>query len=858
VNAGGTAGYSYTTASTFGNGPVNWFSTNQSGSTLSVTANLSSFATLSSPTTYSGSITITGTGPNPLPASQTFTVSITVNPQPNFTTTTLTPFTVVNSYPVSVAPAQTVTVSTTSVPGVPFTVTTSYNNGTGWLVATPSAGSTTSASTPGTITVSPAASASSLAPGTYFASLAITAPSATSPTVVVPVTLIVNPEVTLAVTGSVSFAHTQIFTSPAGTATLNVTTTDGLTPATPATFTVTGTSNAGTPSGLLNIVTTGGTTTGTGVSTPVTISYSKAIADVTAPGTYGGTITVTVTGAGVTTAPQSVTVPWSIVISAQPVIQATPTSLSFQNNYNVTTIQTSSINVNSTPGVPYTALVTSSNGGNWLTITSGASGTTGPSASIGISINPAPTSNSGTPLVAGTYTGAITVTGPLAANSPVTIPVTFIVLPPVIQANPTSLLFNTATTASQTVSFVTNGANATITSAAASSVPAGWLTVVAPANTGTASTVSVNAAGLAPGTYTGVVQYFLTGAFNATIILPVTLVVPPPPVCTITLGNGSPSITISATGTSTAGLYPSVPASLTVSEGGSCGSGTWTATSNVPWLTIVSGSGTGNGSLSYNAFTNANSTARTGIITVSMGSVTATVSILEPVTGFSQTERQIYALYQNVLGREPDSAGLTYWLSQGSLALGTMAAEFESSTEGMDTNWLTLEIYQAINGGSTFASFPGGLAVVRGGNASTLFASLLAASACSSSSQQTVECLYENLLARPPSQTELTAGSALAPYTLFTNIINGNEFQNKGSFAGGPDHTNGLYITMLYYTILNRAPDSGGFTYWVGVANSIGGPGIYYNSPAAQDQIVGNGTANSGFVYSAEFQSDYQ
>ncbi len=69
--------------------------------------------------------------------------------------------------------------------------------------------------------------------------------------------------------------------------------------------------------------------------------------------------------------------------------------------------------------------------------------------------------------------------------------------------------------------------------------------------------------------------------------------------------------------------------------------------------------------------------------------------------------------------------------------------------------------------------------------------------------------------------------------------------------------TNGLFTDLLYFTILGRDPDPGGFQFWLNVANS-GGPGVYFIPPAGTPPLIrsvieGTGAPNQGFVGSAEF-----
>ena len=135
----------------------------------------------------------------------------------------------------------------------------------------------------------------------------------------------------------------------------------------------------------------------------------------------------------------------------------------------------------------------------------------------------------------------------------------------------------------------------------------------------------------------------------------------------------------------------------------------------------------------------------------------------------------------------------------------------------------------------------------------------------------TVQNLYQNLLQRTPTASEISsANSAGLPNWLQTLIAYpndttpvsapNNEFMNTGTFASGPDHSNGLYIAMLYYVILNRDYDQGGFNFWLGIANG-GGAGLLFQGNGGfptRIQILGPGTPGQGFAGSPEFQGLYQ
>ena len=97
------------------------------------------------------------------------------------------------------------------------------------------------------------------------------------------------------------------------------------------------------------------------------------------------------------------------------------------------------------------------------------------------------------------------------------------------------------------------------------------------------------------------------------------------------------------------------------------------------------------------------------------------------------------------------------------------------------------------------------------------------------------------------------------------------EFWSTGTFANHTasctngtctvpgDHTNNLYIYLLYFTTLSRDPDAGGLEFWFGQANS-GGAGILFQGSteaAVRISILGTGAVGEGFIGSGEFQSHF-
>ncbi len=336
-----------------------------------------------------------------------------------------------------------------------------------------------------------------------------------------------------------------------------------------------------------------------------------------------------------------------------------------------------------------------------------------------------------------------------------------------------------------------------------------------------------------------------------------------PPSCT--LGLSAPSASLPATGTSTTGFIPDVPQSFNVSTTAGC---TWTATSSNPGvLAIASGaSGTGPGTVGFTLLNNTHTTQQSYSITVAGNSSSATYTIKQAGSGDSLLYRQVYALYEQILGRDPDSGGFAFWTGSGSAALGQMADSFLTSPEAFNSDFAVMATYQAATGAPpTYAQFTGAFPGVRAGTQTIaqLFMSLIA-----SNSGYSAATLYQNLLNRAPTSSETaSAGTTAAVLAAWFQTLIGypsnstpasapnNEFQSTGTFHAAADHTNSLYVQMLYYTILGRDPDSAGLAFWVGVANS-GGPGVLFQAAGygTRIQILGPGVPNQGFIGSPEFQ----
>jgi hypothetical protein len=196
-----------------------------------------------------------------------------------------------------------------------------------------------------------------------------------------------------------------------------------------------------------------------------------------------------------------------------------------------------------------------------------------------------------------------------------------------------------------------------------------------------------------------------------------------------------------------------------------------------------------------------------------------------------------------------------------------MLDSFLTSPEGFNSDFVVMAAYQAATGNPpTYAQFSAAVAGIRAGTrtAGSLFSSLIG-------SGYTATTLYQNLLGRIPSSSEITEANTAGLASWFQTLIGfpatttpvataNNEFQSTGTFANRTsttgDHTNALYIRLLYFTTLRRDPDPGGLNYWLGVADT-GGAGILFQGSVTLNvriQIDGPGSGQ-GFAGSPEFQA---
>jgi uncharacterized protein (TIGR03437 family) len=244
--------------------------------------------------TYTGSITISPQGDSSTLPSGTLTIPVVLTVSAN-TTVTVSPTSLSfsQSQGATTAPASQ-TVSLTATGGsTTFTASVSPVTGGTWLQVSPLSG--TASSTAGTFTAS--VLQNSLSPGTYTSNIVLTFQNAATPTVTIPVSLVVTTAQTVAATPtSLSYAF-QLGGAAPPTQTIKVTSTGGAATITAAPASTTG---------WLSVTPTSGSTGADG--SPLTLTVTVTPSTLTAAGTYTGAVTITPAGQTPIMVPVTVTV----------------------------------------------------------------------------------------------------------------------------------------------------------------------------------------------------------------------------------------------------------------------------------------------------------------------------------------------------------------------------------------------------------------------------------------------------------------------------------------------------------------------------------------------------------------------
>jgi uncharacterized protein (TIGR03437 family) len=448
---------------------------------------------------YNGTVLVSSTTVN---SFEVVAVTLTVSTLPNLSAS---PASMNFSYQVKGSPPASQTLLVTSDSGSPFvTASASTFSGGAWLSA---AGS---GNTPFDVVVS--VNPAGLAAGVYSGQLLLTSSGAgNSPySILVTFTVSASPVLSAEPT-SLTFAFTLGSPTAPPSQQLKITA-DSPTPVSVL---------ASTSNGVPWL-----SATYAGSSTPLSITVSVNPAGLSS-GNHLGTISVSSPVAG----NSPLLIPVTFSMSAQPVLSALPSSASFVYTPGGPVPTPLPIIIDSTSKVSVQASVSPPT--QWLTVSGGGA----TPATLQLAVNPVG-------LAPGSYTSAVLVTSQGAANSPLSIPVSLTVVSlPSLAASPSALYFTAEgqESVSAPLKVISTGV-AQVPFIASASPNTPWLTVSGAGETPGTVAVQASAVGLTPGVYSGAVVITSTTAFNAPLLVPVTLNVAGAPVIAVS----PPAITFSS------------------------------------------------------------------------------------------------------------------------------------------------------------------------------------------------------------------------------------------------------------------------------------------------------------------------
>jgi uncharacterized protein (TIGR03437 family) len=406
---------------------------------------------------------------------------------------------------------QNLLVSSSTGANVSFTASAKTSTcGSNWLVLSQQSGATPS-------TLSVQVNVSSLSAGTCTGEIDISAPGASNPNVVVPVSLLVsnNPLLQVPTTG-------PTFNYQVGSSNIPAAQNVPITSSTPGvTFTTSAAAAAGSPN-FLTVAPASGTT-----PLALALSLNQPVLATLGPGTYTETVTLTAGGAG--NSPQSF--PVTLIVGSNPILTTNVPSLNFNYQVGQTAPSPQTITLNST-GAPlnYQVAVNATSCAGFLSASPATGTTFAPPPQLQ---NQVVVSANVTGLTPQVCSGNITLTVPGSSTPPLVIPVTLNVSNTAllnVGQNAINLTVLTgAASTTQTVSVSSTDPNNQLPfTAVAATNPVGltWLSVVPNSgNTPNNLQVTINPTTLGPGTYTGSITVSSTAANVPAQTIPVTLVV---------------------------------------------------------------------------------------------------------------------------------------------------------------------------------------------------------------------------------------------------------------------------------------------------------------------------------------------
>ncbi len=369
-----------------------------------------------------------------------------------------------------------------------FQATASTDLGGAWLQIT------TGGTTPGLVT--PSITPASLIPGIYTGSISFSSSGAGNPVLIVPVTLTVSTNLTLAASpNSLQFSAQQLGLQPAAQ-TLRI--------SAPSAIAITYSISPGAP--WLSV-------TGAG-TTPADLSVSVATANL-APGTYAGLILVQ----SALAANSPLQIPVTLNVSASPVLEPSPATLRFSYTLGGVKPPPQSFAVSS--GSPITYSFSTIPGPEWLF--SSGSGTTPGTA--GVAVDPGA-------LSPGEYQGTVQLSSPSAGNLAAVSVILTVTTAPVLTVQPPQLTFAYQIGGQLPVnqSLVVGSGSDTLNVVAGHSSASNWLVISGGGATPAPFAISINPTGLAPGNYQDDITITSPDAPGVQLVVPVRLTVTNVPV----------------------------------------------------------------------------------------------------------------------------------------------------------------------------------------------------------------------------------------------------------------------------------------------------------------------------------------
>lgn len=463
-----------------------WLSVLSSGAQTPATLTVSVQSAGLAPGTYLGSITLTSAQAANSPVVIPVTLTIAVQPRLTAFPTQLTYFYQIPGGPLP--PDEFVLIGTSNLMQAPVSLSAATASGGNWLSAA------NGVTTPGLARIS--ADPAGLAPGTYSGSVTLTSPDFSS--IIIPVTLRIVTAALLSVQpGQLTFSYQQGGSVPAPQSAAVIS--SGV----PLPF------NVATAPGASWLAVTGGG------PTPSNFSVSVNPQGL-APGSYSGAVMITSIGAG----NSPVVVPVQLTVTSAPVITAQPSSFSLTYRPGGDPPLAQALHISSAQNLTFTTSISPQEA--WLSVDS--DGTT--PGTLDVTVDP-------TGLTTGQYTASILVSAPGAANSPLVVPVTLNVQPSrTLVPSPAQFTFSYQISGPQPSNQVLTIADSTLVVTATPSTTSGgdWLSAAGGGSTGPLFSLSVNPAGLSPGTYQGLISLSAPDAGNSPLNVPVTLVVAAAPV----------------------------------------------------------------------------------------------------------------------------------------------------------------------------------------------------------------------------------------------------------------------------------------------------------------------------------------